>query len=129
WGDAPGWYKTRLWRLPTALNHVSGNHPSGVFKVFEFQGIMVSTAVSRLKRLSFGFSFRRARTPALHETPVIWERKNAHFQGENAVPGTANLPIGAVKRLHPKGEEAQTVFSPESKDKRLVSILNCGFQG
>ena len=46
--------------------------------------------------LYFGFSFGgRGCPPSMKR--LFWGRKNAHFQGEKAVPGTANLPIGTVK--------------------------------
>jgi hypothetical protein len=53
---------------------------------------------------------------------------NAHFQGEKAVPGTANLPIGVVKSLTQKVREPKLFSRHSTRTKHSFSILNCGFQ-
>ncbi|HNY28936.1 MAG TPA: hypothetical protein PKH31_16300, partial [Candidatus Sumerlaeota bacterium] len=51
-----------------------------------------------------------------------------HFQGEKAVPGTANLPIGAIKSLTPKEREPKPFSRHKTRTKDLFSVLDGCFQ-
>jgi len=67
--------------------------PWEILKILFGNGYILKTAV---EGLYFGFFFGgRGCPPSMKR--LFWGRKNAHFQGEKAVPGTANLPIGTVK--------------------------------
>jgi len=54
---------------------------------------------------------------------------NAHFQGEKAVPESAHLSMGAVKRLHPQGEGVKPFSRHNTRTEDSFSALNGGFQG
>ncbi|HPS02175.1 MAG TPA: hypothetical protein PLA90_11585, partial [Candidatus Sumerlaeota bacterium] len=81
--------------------------------------VLVFFLKTAVDRLSSGFSFRRARRP-----PSQKDR----FYAEKAVPGTANLLIGAVQSLTRKVRGPKP-FSPHNgRTKDLFSALNCCFQ-
>jgi len=54
--------------------------------------------------------------------------RNAHFQREKAVPGSAHLLIGVVKYLTQKVKEPKPFSRHNTRTKNSFSVLNCGFQ-